>query len=1585
MKISPLEKFIYHCVVIASCILSSNIISAPYDISLPPLGLPAPAYIPNPYPGFEPYLIAEPDPDDPGSNQDEVISELFTIQDRNQVRMLNPSSFMGDSIDPNTGTLNFHHTDVTIPGNFNLPVKLSRHLPTNSSPITPFIHWGLDVPYISGRLGFSWHANRCSQMLPHESNQYVLATHFFGGLTLNDGNGYNGMILEPDASTIPFNLPAGYTRITKDNWAIKCINTDNGEGFEALSPNGTKYTFDVFVSREQAPAKYNGRIRRTMLHGAMASKVEDRFGNTVTYDYSLHIIRTPNGYDSGNRGGRLESITSSDGRTITVNYATADDPYIQSVTANGRTWQYGYVNETIDNRIVKRLETVTRPDNKFWQFTNLYSLASRTPRAGVPKQIFSISLKHPEGATATYEISDVLRFKPGMNVEITAGNSAVESQYIEYLGVNKKTVSGEGFNYTWKYEYGDSTYGSWEKDGSLPKKTHTTTITTPTTIEEYTFFRWAEWQDGKLLKHIIKDKNGSVIQTIDNSWRYGDDNWPANTGMIGSIDLDFGNELAGFTEGKSGQKHFLTSKTVTEHGSTYTTNYPSYNVYGANLVKQESNSFNNKTKYTKQSYLHDTSAWLINLPTTTELGSHLGSLTAVSEIQYYPSNHGSYSNLPQMKKSFGIWQKEYKSYDKGNVTRIEFNAPLTTGSGNRYQKYSDYKRGQPTTITIPARYSSGGISASREIDDNGWVKSITPLDGPSHKTEYKYDIMGNLLSVKLPSNFLGSLYSWRYNGGSTGTQPVRTLQRCTLNSARNACASNTNLTETTTYDGLYRPLSVVTTDNTSNISVHQNSRYNANNQVTFQSFPSDVAGETLGTSFTYDALQRQTRQTISYGGSTTTQYLPNNQIKTTDAKGHVTTTTYLAYGEPSYEQATKIVSPEGVTTDIAVNLFGNTTSITQGGQIETRLYNNAQQLCMTKRNDVGNTYLQRATNGEITWQAQGVSGSNCTNHGATNAQKLIFGYDNRGEQRTIAYGDGTPTRTFSMSKGNNLLSITGDGYSQTYNYNSVNLLEDETLTIAGRTAGGLTLDYDYDNLGHLSSLIYPNETTPVTFSPNAFGQATQAIKGTEIFAELASYHPNGIINTFTYGNGITHQTQLNNRQIPSKIMDKLGGQDKVNLSYSYDNNDNITSITNTRDADIYSLTHLTYDGLDRLKTTSGGSGIGSSNLTYDTLGNIKSYSNNSAFDSHALTYSYTNNRLTGLSGNGSEGYDFTQSNSYDNRGNITHNGKRSFTYNLANQMTSSGTNTYVYDGFNRRLKTTDSKGTSYSFYSQSGKLLYRETDDGGINYIFLGSKLIAKEGYGVKIPENGSIMNSKPFGDTIEAPNDDVGYTGHKFDTDLGLSYMQARYYDPVIGRFYSNDPIGFRDIHSFNRYSYVANNPYKYIDPTGMILECSSNEHCTTTQSLADIEKEEKQRVRLERLELERKYNEYVNTGSIINNSSGYGAAIASQVIVNSDGVWLGKNGKYYSSKWGGNGSTGGRSVATSRANGLKLFGRFSFVTSAGISVYNYNTPNGPSGMKTSLDIGMAALGFVWPIGTAASAAYFMVDISNGGNWTGH
>ena len=61
-------------------------------------------------------------------------------------------------------------------------------------------------------------------------------------------------------------------------------------------------------------------------------------------------------------------------------------------------------------------------------------------------------------------------------------------------------------------------------------------------------------------------------------------------------------------------------------------------------------------------------------------------------------------------------------------------------------------------------------------------------------------------------------------------------------------------------------------------------------------------------------------------------------------------------------------------------------------------------------------------------------------------------------------------------------------------------------------------------------------------------------------------------------------------------------------------------------------------------------------------------------------------------------------------------------------------------------------------------------------------------------------------------------YTGKQEEAELGLQYFGARWYDPSIGRFISMDPVGFKEgnIHSFNRYTYANNNPYRYVDPDG-------------------------------------------------------------------------------------------------------------------------------------------------------------------------
>ena len=97
------------------------------------------------------------------------------------------------------------------------------------------------------------------------------------------------------------------------------------------------------------------------------------------------------------------------------------------------------------------------------------------------------------------------------------------------------------------------------------------------------------------------------------------------------------------------------------------------------------------------------------------------------------------------------------------------------------------------------------------------------------------------------------------------------------------------------------------------------------------------------------------------------------------------------------------------------------------------------------------------------------------------------------------------------------------------------------------------------------------------------------------------------------------------------------------------------------------------------------------------------------------------------------------------------------------------------------------------------------------HYDLLGSPVATTD-------ENGDVIwreEYSPWGEKLlkedEALDNVRGYTGHVNDKETGLTYMQARYYDPQIGRFMGVDPVGFQENNtiSFNRYNYANNNPY--------------------------------------------------------------------------------------------------------------------------------------------------------------------------------
>ncbi|MCJ8274494.1 MAG: RHS repeat-associated core domain-containing protein [Psychrosphaera sp.] len=257
----------------------------------------------------------------------------------------------------------------------------------------------------------------------------------------------------------------------------------------------------------------------------------------------------------------------------------------------------------------------------------------------------------------------------------------------------------------------------------------------------------------------------------------------------------------------------------------------------------------------------------------------------------------------------------------------------------------------------------------------------------------------------------------------------------------------------------------------------------------------------------------------------------------------------------------------------------------------------------------------------------------------------------------------------------------------------------------------------------------------------------------------------------------------------------------------------------------YNIT-MGYDGLDRLTTADGKWGAAS--FTYDTMGNITGKN----LGSMAVSYVYdpTTKRLNSASVTGSKSktYSFT----YDKKGAVINTGSVLLPRNQAGQLTGSGGHTYVYDGNGKRLKDTKNGAGSkarYSIYDRSGRMIYQwdQQTETITDYIFLGKEMVTEA----------QVL----LGDGSQnVDNTNVGYTGHQWDKDSGLNYMQARYYDPLLGRFLSNDPLVFKNIHSFNRYAYANNNPYKYTDPLGMCAKSDSALDCVevdiTNPAVADL-----------------------------------------------------------------------------------------------------------------------------------------------------
>ena len=163
---------------------------------------------------------------------------------------------------------------------------------------------------------------------------------------------------------------------------------------------------------------------------------------------------------------------------------------------------------------------------------------------------------------------------------------------------------------------------------------------------------------------------------------------------------------------------------------------------------------------------------------------------------------------------------------------------------------------------------------------------------------------------------------------------------------------------------------------------------------------------------------------------------------------------------------------------------------------------------------------------------------------------------------------------------------------------------------------------------------------------------------------------------------------------------------------------------------------------------------------------------------------------------------------------------------------------YRYNHKNLRIERTDTEGTTRYVFDLAGSIIEEHDAEGLTRYVFRNNKHLAKitpDGktyyYGtdnlgsttVLFDEEGNAVwkgEISAFGDVVlgewigeELFDERVRFTGKDYDEVTGLYYFNARWYDPQLGRFTSEDPI--RD--GINWHVYTYNNPLKYTDPTGL------------------------------------------------------------------------------------------------------------------------------------------------------------------------
>ena len=318
-----------------------------------------------------------------------------------------------------------------------------------------------------------------------------------------------------------------------------------------------------------------------------------------------------------------------------------------------------------------------------------------------------------------------------------------------------------------------------------------------------------------------------------------------------------------------------------------------------------------------------------------------------------------------------------------------------------------------------------------------------------------------------------------------------------------------------------------------------------------------------------------------------------------------------------------------------------------------------------------------------------------------------------------------------------------------------------------------------------------------------------------------------ISRQFSYHAGKVTEVHKNNDKLQSAPVTQLVSQiilsDGRTLNYEYDKEERVTKVIDSTEG----TTEYTYDALGQLLSeTKNGQVINT--MTYDNYGNI--------LTKNGKAYTYGDNvwkdKLTKF-----DGLDIT----YDSQGNPLNYLGHTLSWEKGRQLKSFDTNTYTYNANGiRTSKTVD--GVRHNFTLDGAKILKETWENNTLTPLYDNADEVC-----------GIIYNNTPYffiknlqGDVI-AITDDNGetvakysydawgvctveqdlngianinpyrYRSYYYDSEIGMYYLQSRYYNPNVGRFVNGDDIlDNRGVLGLNLFAYCWNRPAISIDPNG-------------------------------------------------------------------------------------------------------------------------------------------------------------------------